>query len=208
MKDDSLNSEHRKSIVAKQRDAFKRKGYHPNALLWSSTDVQEIRFQKITEIGIQAGQSVLDIGCGFGDFSDYLKRQEKQCDYTGIDISEELISAGQQRYPEITLAVSDLFEYDPKPKSVDFVTLSGTLNYKNEDSETYALRIIERMYQSCKLGVAFNCLDARHQWTAGRWDLQSFLPDEIIAFTSDFADSCEIIDGYLENDFSVYLKRK
>lgn len=200
-----MNQYERTQILNSQRDAFKRHGYHPNALLWSNVKVQEIRFKILTEIGIEAGDCVLDIGCGFGDFSAYLAKRDKAVNYTGIDLSEELIQEGRKQFPDIKLIVNDMFEYDPLPASFDYVTLSGTLNRKHEGSEVYALKTIERMYQASKKGVAFNLLDARHEWTASRWDLQSFHPERMMEFVSKFADKHEVIDDYLDNDFTFYL---
>jgi len=202
-----MNLEQRKDIISSQRDALKRHGYHPNALLWSNKEVQEIRFKIIAEIGIESGDSVFDIGCGFGDFSAYLTRIGTPVNFTGIDLSEELIIEGHNQYPSIEMIVADLFDYDPTSQSFDYVTLSGTLNRKFDNSTDYTFKTISRMYQTCKKGIAFNLLDARHEWTAGRWDLQSFYPDEVVKYVSQFADDYKIIDGYLENDFTVYVWR-
>ncbi|MDQ7001531.1 MAG: SAM-dependent methyltransferase, partial [Ghiorsea sp.] len=59
----------RQRIVDKHRDSFTRYGYHPNALYWSGRDIQEARFEVLANIGIQPHDSLLDVGCGFGDFN-------------------------------------------------------------------------------------------------------------------------------------------
>ncbi len=212
-----MNLKQRQAIINAQKDAFKRHGFHPNALFWSNTEVQELRFKILAGIGINAGVSVLDVGCGFGDFAHFLTRDGKPVNYTGIDLSADLIKEGQTRYPNITLLVTDLFDYDPAPESVDYVTLSGALNRKldylakddsTNSSKSYALNVITKMYHTCRKGIAFNLLDARHEWTASRWDLQSFDPDEIMDFIEHEIKPTgkhHIIDGYLENDFTVYL---
>ena len=213
-----MNSKQRQAIISAQRDAFKRHGYHPNALLWSNTEIQETRYRILADSGIKAGDSVLDVGCGFGDFANFLTENGKPVDYTGIDLSEELIKEGQKHYPEIKLIAGDIFDYNPADNSMDYVTLSGTLNRKldyladnvtdKNSSKAYALTVIEKMYKTCRKGIAFNLLDARHEWTAGRWDLLSFHPDEILEFINRElkpAGKYQIIDGYLENDFTVYI---
>jgi len=200
-----MDNEQRQRIINSQRDAFLRHGFHPHALLWSNREIQALRFKVLVEIGIQAGDSLLDVGCGFGDFSAYLENQKKPVDYTGIDLSPELIQEGKQQYPDIDLIQGDLFEFNPLDNSYDFVTLSGALNRDLGDKGDYARKTIQRMYAVCKKGVAFNLLDARHEWTASRWDLQAFFPEEIAEFVAHFAQQSNIIDGYLENDFTVYL---
>ena len=86
-----MNNKQRHAIISAQKDAFNRHGYHPNTLLWSNTQIQEIRFKILSEVGIKAGDSVLDVGCGFGDFADFLNKRGKPVDFTGIDLSEELL---------------------------------------------------------------------------------------------------------------------
>ena len=212
-----MTPEQKQRIILSQRDAFKRNGYHPHALFWSSREVQEIRFKIIADIGIGANangrDSILDVGCGFGDFAAYLERQNISTSYTGIDISADLLAEGRRQYPDLKLLQADLFEFDPKPQSFDYVTLSGTLNRKfmgnngAQSAKDYSLEVIKRMFASCKKGIAFNLLDARHQWTADRWDLQSFYPDEILQVIKQLTRSYRLIDTYLENDFTIHAWR-
>lgn len=204
----------RQRIILSQRDALRRNGFHPNALFWSNQKVQQLRFQILADIGIQPNNSLLDIGCGFGDFAAYLAKQETPVRYTGIDISKDLLEQGRQHYPELKLIEADLFEYNPELKSYDYVMLSGMLNRKfmgnhgAESAKDYAYKIIRRMFKTCKTGIAFNLLDARHEWTANRWDLQSFHPDEIIEIVTDFTHKYQLIDNYLENDFTIHAWRE
>ena len=204
----SLKQEQRNRIIASQRDAFKRHGFHPNALLWSSKEIQETRFNIIANIGIQAGDSVLDIGCGFGDFNAYLKRTKRSISYTGIDLSQELIEEGRKHYPDAHLVVGDLFDFNPDQDSFDYVTLSGTLNRKFDGASQYTYAVISRMFDTCRKGIAFNLLDARDEWTASRWDLQSFQPGEIIEFVAGLSSDYTLVDNYLKNDFSVYVYKE
>jgi len=205
--DIGLNQTQRKRVIESQRYALMQHGYHPHSLLWSNTEVQELRFKILADIGIGRGDSVLDVGCGFGDFADYLKRQGKAVEFTGIDVSEELLQEGQKHFPDLKLIQGDLFDFNPAPQSYDYVTLSGALNRKYDGASDYTFQLITRMFETCKKGIAFNLLDARHEWTAGRWDLQSFHPDEISAFVDQLSGNNQIVDGYLENDFTVYVCR-
>jgi len=202
-----LSAKQRKRVIESQRYALIQHGYHPNSLLWSNAEVQELRFKVLAEGGIQQGNSVLDVGCGFGDFAAYLLRQGKLVEFTGIDVSEDLLIEGRKHFPDYELIQGDLLDFNPAPRSYDYVTLSGALNRKFDDAEQYTYHIIQRMFETCKTGIAFNLLDARHQWTASRWDLQSFYPDEIKKFVLKFSSHVTIIDDYLDNDFSVYVKR-
>ena len=199
---------HRKRIIDSQRDAFTRNGYHPNSLYWSNTDIQTLRFDYLLKIGIQTGDSVLDVGCGFGDLSGYLAKQDKIVNYTGIDLSPELLAEGRKHYPEATLIEGDLFDVNPKAASYDYVVLSGALNKDIEDEGKYAHRTIQKMFNTCRVGLAFNLLNAQHEWTKSRWDLQSFYPEEILEFSKKLSPTpskISLYDDYLDNDFTILI---
>ncbi len=202
-----MEAEQRRRILCAHRDSLRRYGYSPWALYWSNREVQERRFQVLFEAGIQPGQSLLDVGCGFGDLAAWLERQGCPVDYTGIDLSPDLLAEGRQRHPGLRLLEGDLFDLDPAPRAFDWVVLSGTLNRDLGDDGAYARRLIPRMWDACRLGIAFNLLDARHEPTASRWDLQSFHPEEILTLVRRFASRVELRDGYLDNDFTIHAWR-
>ncbi len=202
-----MDAEQRRRILCAHRDSLRRYGYSPWALYWSNREVQERRFQVLFEVGIQPGQSLLDVGCGFGDLAVWLERQGCPVDYTGLDLSPDLLAEGRRRHPGLRLVEGDLFDLDPAPGSFDWVVLSGTLNRDLGDDGAYARRLIPRMWDACRLGIAFNLLDARHAPTASRWDMQSFHPGEMLALARRFAPRVELRDDYLDNDFTILAWR-
>jgi len=199
-----MKKEQRKRIVDRHRDSLKRHGYHPNALYWSSREIQEIRFEVLTEIGIQAGDSVLDVGCGFGDFKAWFEQQGGALDYTGIDLSPDLLAEARKRHPDAQFLCGDLFDMDFSEHGFDWVILSGTLNEQLYDEGDYACRVIGKMFQLCRKGVAFNLLDAR--WIKAH-DLQSHLPEEVMQYCYSLCPDCFLRDDYLDNDFTIYMRR-
>lgn len=202
-----MNEQQRQRIVARHRDALLRHGLQPAALYWSSREIQETRFRVLAEIGLASGCSVLDVGCGFGDLARYLAHQGLEFDYTGIDLSPDLIQAGRGHDPRLTLLEGDIFDLPAEPERYDYVLLSGALNENLADQGAYAFAVIERMFELCRVGVAFNLLDARNAWIASRPDLQSHQPDTVLAFCRGLTAHCQLRDDYLDNDFTVYLRR-
>jgi len=197
-----MKKEQRKRIVDRHRDSLKRHGYHPNALYWSSRDIQEIRFKVLADIGIQSGDSVLDVGCGFGDFKAWMAGQGRGVDFTGIDLSPDLIGVAQQQHPDARLLCGELFDFHFESGSFDWVILSGALNEQLHDDSAYAFRVIKRMYSLCQKGVAFNMLNARHLVAH---DLHSQTPAHVLAYCQQLCPDCIVQDEYLQNDFSIYM---
>ncbi|MDT8377038.1 MAG: class I SAM-dependent methyltransferase [Mariprofundaceae bacterium] len=199
-----MKKEQRKRIVDRHRDSLKRFGYHPNALYWSSCEIQEIRFRILAEIGIRSGDSVLDVGCGFGDFRQWFEKRYGRIDYTGIDLSPDLLAEAGRRHAGARFFEGDLFDMDFDSRSFDWVILSGAMNENLHDDGAYARMVIEQMYVLCRKGVAFNLLDARH---LKAHDLQSHQPEEILTWCRTLSPDCTLVDDYLDNDFTIYMRR-
>ena len=198
-----MKKEQRKRIVDRHRDSLTRHGYHPNALYWSGQDIQEVRFRVLADIGIESGDSVLDVGCGFGDFKSWIKGQAKDISYTGIDLSPDLIHLAREKHPDTELYCGELADFDFASESFDWVVLSGALNEQLFDDGVYAYRMISSMFELCRKGLAFNLLDARQ---LKAHDLQSFYPEEIMNYCSGLDSNTELVDNYLDNDFTVYMR--
>ncbi len=204
-----MKKEQRKRIVDRHRDSLIRYGYHPNALYWSGRGIQEIRFSILAEIGVEPGDSVLDVGCGFGDFKGWFEKQRGVLNYTGIDLSPDLLSEAGKRHPDAEFLEGDLFEVsatheDFAGQSFDWVVLSGALNEPLHDEGSYAHRTVARMFELCRKGVAFNLLDARHLRAP---DLQSHQPEEVLNYCRTLSPTCTLRDDYLKNDFTIYMRK-
>jgi len=199
-----MEKEQRKRIVDRHRDSLTRFGYSSHALYWSSTEIQEIRFKVLADIGIQSGNSVLDVGCGFADFKYWFEKLDGSLNYTGIDLSPDLLAEAERRHPDARLIEGDLFDGDFLERSFDWVILSGALNEQLHDDGDYARRSIARMFKLCRKGIAFNLLDARY---LKAHDLQSHQSQEVLSYCRNLCPDSVLCDGYLDNDFSIYMRK-
>jgi len=199
-----MKKEQRKRIVDRHRDSLKRYGHHAHALYWSSREIQERRFQVLADIGIAAGDSLLDVGCGFADFNTWLQGGGVAVQFTGIDLSPDLIRVAQQQHADAKLLCGELFDFDFEPASFDWVILSGAMNEALHDDGAYARRMIQTMFALCAKGLAFNMLDAR---TLKAHDLQSVEPQEMLSYCQTLCANVALRDDYLANDFTIYMRR-
>ncbi|WEJ63496.1 class I SAM-dependent methyltransferase [Thiomicrorhabdus lithotrophica] len=216
-----LSNTQRQRIQTRHKASVERYGYQPQALYWSNRDIQEIRFQQLMGILPSSADlkhqawSLLDVGCGFADLVGFLQRHEYFPTYAGIDISPQVVLGAKSMNSGLDIQEGELADFDFKVRDFDYVMLSGALNEVVEteiegtaqQQGEYAKSVIKTMYQICKKGVAFNLLDSRNEWVKSRFDLQSFLPEDIIQFCQAFANDVELVEGYLENDFTIYLRK-
>lgn len=202
-----MDEKQRQELIDKHRDSFNRHGHSPRALFWESRGVQWARFKALSEIGMAAGDSVLDVGCGFGDLRGWLLSHDLSVEYTGLDLSPELIAKAKSIHASKAFVAGDIFDFDVEAQSFDWVVLSGTLNWQLNDGGDYARRVIARMYELCRKGVAFNMLNANYWKGRSLLELTAFDPDEVLRFCKEIAPDSSCRTDYLDNDFTVYMRR-
>ena len=175
------------------------------ALGWRRPESQTKRFDVIVQVGDLNGRSVLDVGCGYGDLKDYLDQRFSDFVYIGIDQMHEFISEAEERYKG--RAETHFFETDfstVQLPNVDYVIASGALAYRSNDPD-FHMDMVRKMYDSAAYALAFNMLDAdrfpEHPLLRGH-NL-----DEVVRRCRDLCPNVQVIQGYLDDDFTVFMRR-
>ncbi len=78
---------------------LKKFGDRPEALRWTPQG-QLKRYHMLADIAAPSelnNSTVLDYGCGTGDFYRFLKRRNISVRYTGVDINENFISLAKKK---------------------------------------------------------------------------------------------------------------
>lgn len=120
------------------------------ASFWHSEDDQYGRFIVLSQ-GMNKDCSVLDIGCGQGDFANYLKTRKITGNYKGIDISAEMISRAKNKFPQ---SYFEKINFDDYPdEEFDFVTAIGSFNLKHSTNQyDYLEKKLEKGFSLCRQG--------------------------------------------------------
>jgi len=179
------------------KNALKKHGATAKGLNWHDEYSQITRFEVIIKMLKDDiyGATLIDAGCGFGDFYEFVKDFEVK--YIGYDIVEENIVIAKEKTSQ-DIFYKDILT-DPL-EMVDFYIASGSMNILSR-FETFLF--IERCFQHSKKGFVFNLPYGKDESR----NFNYFLPQEIKHFAKKF--DCEIYtkSGYLPNDFTVFLKR-
>jgi len=121
---------------------------------WSSPGSQERNFS-LVEQNINSGESLLDYGCGIGDFLNYLDEHDKQLsNYIGLDINDKFIKMAKKSYPY------NNFKKINKVEDVigkwDNVCSIGVFTWFIEKEDF--VNIIHKLYDVCNKQVLITCL--------------------------------------------------
>jgi len=75
-------------------------GETPKGVDWNGEESQSLRFQQLCKIITTSSFSLNDLGCDYGALYECLNSEYKEFSYTGVDVSENMVKAAEQRYKE------------------------------------------------------------------------------------------------------------
>ncbi len=150
-----MNSE---AIVKHYQELYSEHGNAPESVQWADEETQYKRFEILSKISTSIG-SVLDVGCGLGDFYKHLKSIGFSGEYLGVDIVPEFVQECIVLFASDENAKASLVHLDGElPQGYDYVFASGIFNNKRSDNFEFMKSTISDMISVAKKGVAFNAL--------------------------------------------------
>ncbi len=196
------------------QDNFKKFGVDPKSLLWKTRGAAHQRFRQFwAEIDFN-NKTVLDIGCGFGEFGIFLLKRYTNVDYTGIDITPEFIAEAAKLVPDGKFSVADFNDIDGQ---YEVVIASGVLNSNVEarlrgtstrqsDNLEYRKNAIKKMFSLTSNIFAFNMLGA-HPAPKNSADSNVWYADslEILGYCMTLTNRVILRQNYNSKDFTILM---
>lgn len=196
-------------VVSFYTKRIKRYGATPQSVGWKNRYNQRIRFHTFCNEFDFFKKSVLDVGCGLGDFYHYLKLLKKDVQYTGIDACEQMIQTAKDAYPSGQFYTTWLEEYQTKIP-FDSVVASGVFSLRVTDQKNYFLRQLQSAYSLAREILMVNILTRempkKEQFKCFYYYDPELLKNDIKQLQPT-PKSMDIIEGYLEGDATVVIKR-
>lgn len=177
-------------------------GHDPRACDYGRPESQAIKFKVLGDVAELSGKHLLDVGCGFADFADYLRDRYPGISYTGIDLSPRMIGEAQRLHPELVLRHGNFAQEIPAGE-FDVVTANGIFYLLGASAETHMRAMVSRMFQIARVAVAFNSLSS---W-AGDQEAGEFYADPLktVEFCRTLTPCVVLRHDYHTRDFTVYL---
>lgn len=176
-------------------ELVKRHGDSYKSLHWHSRQTQQIRFEALLQIGKLDGCSVLDIGCGIGDFAVYLETRGIDVDFTGYDIVPEAIKLAQRKCPTAAFEARNIL-LAPPTRRFDYIVSSGIFAFGDQQ---FFEGIVERAVSLAQIAYGFNLYRTRQP--------SFFSPT--LQYVLEFCNGLdinrtEIINDYLHDDYTFF----
>lgn len=183
---------------------IQQENYSPaNMQGWTSEAEQQARFEAILSLADFNDQSVLDIGCGFGDFKNALDKVCKKVNYIGIDQQAAFINFAKEKYKET--ANTWFYEADISrcqlPK-VDLVVASGVLSYFSTDPD-FHFNMITQFYKAAGTALIFNMLD-KQTFESGQLII-GHDKEKVLSYCRQLCPNTTIKTGYTADDFTIKM---
>jgi 2-polyprenyl-3-methyl-5-hydroxy-6-metoxy-1,4-benzoquinol methylase len=147
----------KKELIEFYNRHLKDFGDRPQAVRWTP-EGQRRRYETLLAIaGDISGKTVLDFGCGKGDFCGFLKEKGVSTDYCGIDINDALISTAKTKYPEDEFIALDIDE-TAFNRTFDIVFVCGVFNLRIAGIKDSMKTILKNLFPRCRRALHVNLL--------------------------------------------------
>jgi ubiquinone/menaquinone biosynthesis C-methylase UbiE len=187
------------------RDRVATKTTNVEVLSSGNEERREKRFQIHHELGIESGDAILDIGCGFGDFLDHLEHRGIDVDYTGVDIMPEFIQNAIATHPKAKFELRDFLEEKFEAQSFDYVICSQVLNLKIDGLDVKALvqKFLEEMFRLARKGISCDFVTNYVDYQEAYLTYHS--PEEVFAVCKKISKRVVLRHDYPLYEFCVYV---
>lgn len=180
-------------------------GVDVKSVNWANKASQELRFEKLLQIGDLNQSTILDIGCGIGDMYEYLQKGESKIQYQGIDITPKMIELCKQRFPKLNdqFECLDILKLNDGTYQCDWVLASGIFYLLKENPLETSLELIHKMYSFSKKGIAFNSLSS---WAQDPEQGEFYMdPLFLLSELKKRYPRLVFLHDYHPSDFTIYI---
>ena len=160
---DSIDKE---KIATRYQERIRQVGHGP-AAIGEPKGRQGYYFDFLLQFeGMRPDDSIIDIGCGYGDLYGYLRSKGWRGDYLGVDIVPDLIDEAKRRYPEARFKIQDIQE-EKVAEPFDWCICCHALTSDTQKTPflTHAGEMLRLMWNSCRRGLVFNMLSPLADYT-------------------------------------------
>ncbi len=192
-------------------EKIKKFGPIPQGVDWNGEASQNLRFEQLMRLldPHDKNISLLDFGCGYGALFDYLTQHNLIANYTGFDISQDMIKTAihihQTSPASWTSKESELSHYDYVVASGVFNVMENTLR---EEWEKYIFKTLSNINSLSIKGFAFNLLTEYSDADKVKNNLFYASPSKLFDHCkTTFSKSVALLHDYPLYEFTVVVRK-
>lgn len=188
-------------------EAVRRHGYGHEGLGFRTAASQQRRFEALLALGDFHGRTLLDAGCGFGDFLAFLQARGIEPRYTGLDSCAPMVARCRERFAGQGARFVPGDALAPLPGGGwDYVVASGLFGLDADGVRERLVPTLARLFAASRVGLAVNFLSARAPIHAAQRLYAD--PARMLEAALALTPAVRLDHGYLPNDFTLHLYKK
>ena len=151
--------------------------------------------------------SILDVGCAYGDLLRYLKAIGWTGRYCGIDINPDLVAEGKARAPDSDLRVHDIQD-EPLGEIFDWCFSCHVITSDTDDIPylDHLQGMLEHMWAHTRKGILFNLLSPLVDYTNPIHARPKF--SDVLAIVTRLTNRFSLRHDYMPFEFSLQLYKQ
>ena len=209
-------------MIERYSDRFYKLGKDVKTLGWGSIEQQEYRFSQTLLNGIEFNEkSILDIGCGFGDYLHFLMRNFNQKEilssYSGYDLNPDLIQEAKKNVPgrlKVNFEVVDILKNKSTTPIANIGVMLGVLNFNlkdQADNVAYSKQAITNAFSHVDETLIVDFLSTNLTSDYPKEDFVFYHdPLEMLEFALTLTDNVKLVHDYLpipQKEFILILSK-
>jgi SAM-dependent methyltransferase len=197
-------------VAAYYASKLEAHGSTPQGVDWNGADSHETRhrqFLRLLDGAVDA--SIIDLGCGFGDFLRFLRAEGYRGRFTGYDIAPEMIEKARELHGETD---DRQWRIGAEPDdAADFAIASGIFNVKGDVPNAiwtrYVRQTIDVLAGAGRRGFAFNVLSLSSDPERRRPNLYYADPADMLSYClSRYGRSVALLQDYRLYEFTIVVR--
>ena len=166
---------------------------------------QRMRFENFTIHHEIEEASILDIGCGVGDFHEHLHRRSFRGRYLGVDLADAMIARSRERFPVASFEQRDVLAW-PTDERWDYTVSFAIHNVRMLGGRELLESVTRRQFELCRRAAHVDLLTDRYPGFDPH--IQAWRAEEVLSLALSITPYVVLRHDYLPNDFSVTLYRE
>jgi SAM-dependent methyltransferase len=176
---------------------------------WNGAASHDIRHRQFLRLfGDDAQASVLDLGCGYGDFLRFLRAEGHQGPFIGYDVAAAMIAEASRLHGDVGCR----WRIGAEPaETADFAVASGIFNVKGDVSTEgwgrYVRDTVDVLAQAGGRGFAFNVLSLSSDRARRSANLYYADPAEMLSYCLvRYGRSVALLQDYGLYEFTLLVR--
>lgn len=174
---------------------------------WNGKESHFLRFEQLCKVLPKSSRfSLLDYGCGYGSLLEFLAEKKIKSDYTGYDISLEMITQAKKIFPK--------HHFIPNLESslYDYTIANGIFNVKLDCEEKkwgkYIHKTLHEINELSKKGFSFNLLTSYSDIELMKEYLYYANPLELFDYCKkNFSRNISLLHDYDLYEFTIIVRK-